>query len=143
MEMFGLVLACLIVALIAVICNHNKRVDASAASGSSQHATKETPEDIQNRYDTRWYGPVNPLIVCPHCQEKGSVRIKYTKQKKGISGAKATGAVLTGGWSLLATGLSKKEAVTQAHCGNCKVRGISEGLSNFRRDYPGTIRAFS
>ena len=41
------------------------------------------------------------------------------KELKGISGAKATGAVLTLGWSLLATGLSRKEQATQAHCSNC------------------------
>jgi len=42
------------------------------------------------------------------------------KRKKGVSGAKATGAILTLGWSLLATGLSRKEEITQAHCENCQ-----------------------
>jgi len=32
------------------------------------------------------------------------------------------GAVLTGGLSLLATGLSRKERVTEAQCGNCRVK---------------------
>ena len=41
--------------------------------------------------------------------------------KKGISGGKATGAVLTGGLSLLATGLSRKEMVREAYCYNCKM----------------------
>ena len=61
----------------------------------------------------------NPALVCPHCQTKGFVHIKSVKRKKGISGAKATGALLTGGLSMLATGLSRKEAMTQAHCDNC------------------------
>ena len=65
------------------------------------------------------FGPVNPTLVCPHCQKTGRVRTKEVKQKKGISGAKATGAVLTGGLSMLATGLSRKEALTEAHCDNC------------------------
>ena len=38
------------------------------------------------------------------------------KIRRGISGAKATGAVLTGGVSVLATGLSRNERTTQAHC---------------------------
>ncbi len=48
------------------------------------------------------------------------MRCKAVKNKKGISGGKATGAILTGGVSLLATGLSRKEAATAATCGNCK-----------------------
>jgi transcription elongation factor Elf1 len=58
-------------------------------------------------------------MVCPHCQTRGHVRTTQTKVKKGISGGKATGAVLTAGLSVLATGLSRKEKVTKATCGNC------------------------
>jgi hypothetical protein len=58
-------------------------------------------------------------IVCPHCQVRGQVVTKRVKVKRGVSGGKATGAVLTGGLSILATGLSRKEAVTRATCGNC------------------------
>ena len=65
------------------------------------------------------HGPKNPALVCPHCQEQGAVRTKAVRNKKGISGAKATGAILTGGVSILATGLSRKEAQTAAHCDNC------------------------
>ncbi|MGI8879571.1 MAG: hypothetical protein ACR2KJ_03470 [Jatrophihabitans sp.] len=43
------------------------------------------------------------------------------KVKRGISGGKATGAVLTAGVSLFATGLSRKEQVLRATCGNCRV----------------------
>lgn len=58
-------------------------------------------------------------IVCPHCQTAGKVTTKPMKVKRGISGGKATGAILTGGVSMLATGLSRKEATTQCRCGNC------------------------
>jgi len=58
-------------------------------------------------------------MVCPHCQKRGSVITKKIKRKKGISGAKATGAILTLGWSLLAMGLSRKEEETEAHCNAC------------------------
>lgn len=67
---------------------------------------------------TEW-GQINSAFVCPHCQIKGSVNTKLVKRKKGVSGAKATGALLTGGISLLVTGLSRKEDMTQAHCQNC------------------------
>lgn len=60
-------------------------------------------------------------IVCPHCGVRGEVRTKQAKQKAGVSGGKATGAIMTGGLSLFATGLSRKQKVTQAHCGNCGV----------------------
>ncbi len=67
---------------------------------------------------TAWMSTGSNLI-CPHCQARGSVTTRAVKRKKGISGAKATGAVLTLGWSLLATGLSRKEEETEAHCTAC------------------------
>ena len=66
----------------------------------------------------RW-GPLNPALFCPHCQTKGKVHTMPVNRKRGVSGGKATGALLTGGLSLLATGLSRKEQATQAHCDNC------------------------
>jgi len=65
------------------------------------------------------YGSINSQIVCAHCQTKGKVRTKIIEKDAGISGKKATAAALTGGISLLATGLSRNEKVTQAHCDNC------------------------
>jgi hypothetical protein len=61
----------------------------------------------------------SPEIICPQCRVKGYVTTSHVKKKSGISGAKATGAVLTGGLSVFATGLSRKEGVTEAHCTNC------------------------
>lgn len=59
------------------------------------------------------------LLICPHCQTKGTVTTKPTVRKVGISGGKAVGAIMTLGWSMLATGLSRKEHLTEAHCSNC------------------------
>jgi hypothetical protein len=64
------------------------------------------------------YGQLNKAMICPHCQLKG-VRTKHIEQKKGISGAKATATILTGGLLLPVVGLSRKEGATQAHCDNC------------------------
>jgi len=84
-------------------------------------ATKNmSEEEKDNYYDTAEHGKLRKEIICPHCQTKGQIRTKETKRKKGISGAKATGALLTGGLSILATGLSRKEVGTEAYCGNCK-----------------------
>jgi DNA-directed RNA polymerase subunit RPC12/RpoP len=58
-------------------------------------------------------------LVCPHCQTKGLVTTRHVKLKKGISGGKAVGALLTAGVSVLATGLSRKEDATEAKCSNC------------------------
>jgi hypothetical protein len=65
-------------------------------------------------------GVRNAAIICPHCQRRGAVYVKPIKAKQGISGAKATGAVLTGGVSLIATGLSRKQPVTKATCTDCQ-----------------------
>jgi hypothetical protein len=87
---------------------------------------RELAEDRQKtpqRKDSLWKdlaaGVINAQIVCPQCQHTGSVKTKKTRQKAGVSGGKATGAILTHGLSLFATGLSRKQWVTHAHCGSC------------------------
>jgi len=69
--------------------------------------------------DTIRHGALEPNMICPHCQVKGTVHKKSVLKKTGISGAKAAGGFLTGGVSLLLTGLSRSENYTQAHCTNC------------------------
>lgn len=61
----------------------------------------------------------NASMICPHCQHKGNVFTERTKMKQGVSGGKATGALLTAGVSLLAVGLSRKQKVTKAKCKTC------------------------
>jgi hypothetical protein len=58
-------------------------------------------------------------IVCPHCQTAGRVTTSAVTLKKGVSGAKATAALFTAGTSMVVTGLSRKEAATEARCSNC------------------------
>jgi DNA-directed RNA polymerase subunit RPC12/RpoP len=70
-------------------------------------------------WDTFHGFALNEKIVCPHCHKHGSVATKSFKEEKGISGAKATVALLTDGWSLPFTGLSRKALVTEAMCKNC------------------------
>jgi hypothetical protein len=62
------------------------------------------------------------LIICPYCQNRGGVTWHQVKRKQGISGAKATGAVLTGGLSVVATGLSKKGFVRACSCAICGMK---------------------
>jgi hypothetical protein len=84
---------------------------------------KPSPEVLaeQQRFDKAFgFSPGhNPQMICSHCHAKGNVRTESISPKKGISGGKAAGAILTGGFSLLATGLSRHEKLTQAHCDNC------------------------
>lgn len=63
-------------------------------------------------------------IVCPHCNSKGGVTRTAVTKKQGVSGGKATGAVLTGGLSLFATGLSRKQGMTQMACSNCGTKWL-------------------
>jgi DNA-directed RNA polymerase subunit RPC12/RpoP len=96
-----------------------------AAAAPPQTPTTETREQYLARMNGTKLGGKGVTgsseIVCPYCQKKGFVKTKAIKQKKGISGAKATGAVFTMGVSILATGLSRKEKVTQLTCGSCKM----------------------
>jgi hypothetical protein len=64
--------------------------------------------------------PINPEMVCPHCLTKGFCRTTKVDRKTGISGGKVMGGILTGGLSLLGTGLSRKQQVTAVLCENCK-----------------------
>ena len=91
-----------------------------------RNRSRMSPEELQryevslrNSSQQAGWGPVNRVMICPHCQMKGRVHAKPVNRKKGISGVKATGALLTGGLSILATGLSRKEGLTQTHCDNC------------------------
>lgn len=58
-------------------------------------------------------------LVCPHCDTAGQVFPSAVVRKQGISGGKATGALFTGGASMLVTGLSRKQRATEMRCGNC------------------------
>lgn len=60
-------------------------------------------------------------LVCPHCHSRGTVKTSKKSTKDGLSGAKATAGVITGGKSVALTGLSKKRKVRQARCGRCKM----------------------
>jgi hypothetical protein len=91
--------------------------------GKAKFAAYEKRMAIEREAEqsARWvHGPVNSQLICPHCQTKGKVRTKEIERKAGVSGGKATAAILTGGLSMLATGLSRKEQLTQAYCCNCR-----------------------
>ncbi len=85
----------------------------------SKKAQPGDEERWQQKLDQHDASPGRHQLICPHCQVRGRVTSKRVRAKRGISGGKATGAVLTGGLSMLATGLSRKESVTEMSCGNC------------------------
>ena len=105
-----------------------EEIKAWSEEQKAKRQVRKTPEEIQAWREVQRAArtPQSSAstgasqIVCPMCQERGYVRCKTVKTKKGISGGKATGAILTGGFSLLATGLSRKTKVTEAFCSNCR-----------------------
>ena len=74
---------------------------------------KQTPAEFQQQQS------LNQNMICPHCNTKGSVTTKKVKRKQGISGGKAVAAIFTCGISMIGTGLSRKNTVTEASCTNC------------------------
>lgn len=60
-------------------------------------------------------------IECPYCHSSGTVVVQQVKKKKGVSTGKATAALLTGGISLIGTGLAKKAIVSQLTCASCNM----------------------
>lgn len=109
-ETFGLWMFVILIGVIVVIGMNLK---------SDPEEERQKQIDAEAEKVLRTLGPISPMYICPHCQTKGFVRTIPVKRKKGVSGAKVTGALLTFGVSILATGLSRKEGLTQAHCGNC------------------------
>ncbi len=89
---------------------------APRAAGSS-YCTNHGPKEPTDRRPG--VSSANASMVCPHCTSTGTVKTKAVKAKRGVSGAKATAAVFTAGISLLGTGLSRKEKLTEAHCTKC------------------------
>jgi DNA-directed RNA polymerase subunit RPC12/RpoP len=61
-------------------------------------------------------------IICPYCKKGGYVNMKSVIRKSGIHGGKATAGVFTGGLSLLVTGLSGKQRVSEYKCCNCNAK---------------------
>lgn len=94
---------------------HAKRRALQAAMPPFDPSTAHRPAAPQAPQGMR----VSAEMVCPHCGTRGTVFTQKTAAKRGVSGGKATGAILTGGLSLFATGLSRKQVVTKAHCSKC------------------------
>ena len=117
----GCLIAVVFVGAIIAGINENAKVEKMSPDERAIYleAKRRAREQAQARLRDNQNGPLNTAMICPHCQSKGTVRAKRVTQKKGISGTKATAAVLTGGVSILATGLSRKEGMTQAHCDKC------------------------
>jgi transcription elongation factor Elf1 len=117
MEFQGLILIgvlFLIVAGFGFFINWiSKREESKRPEKEAELAKIRTEQEL-----TKW-GTLNTQMICPHCQTKGFIRTTLVSLKKGVSGGKATAALLTGGLTMLATGLSRKEKATQAHCENC------------------------
>lgn len=116
---------CLVGIVVAAYFNNKfekEKVDAMTMEERSAYLEeKRRRQQASNATAvTLQHGPLSPQMVCPHCQVKGHIRTKAVTQKKGISGGKATAALLTAGVSVLATGLSRKEGATEAFCENCK-----------------------
>jgi hypothetical protein len=117
----GLVAVIVVGALIAGMLENAKVAEMAPDERAAYLAQKnKRAEENRAKVQDLQNGQLNSAMICPHCQSKGTVRTKHVKQKKGISGTKATAAVLTAGVSILATGLSRKEGMTQASCDRCR-----------------------
>jgi hypothetical protein len=102
---FLLIILLIIAAVVVMNALEHQKVTAMPPAERERYLAAKRDQQV-----TLAYGPVNPAMICPHCGVRGNVRTKFVDRKKGVSGGKATAAVLTGGVSMLATGLSRKES---------------------------------
>jgi hypothetical protein len=96
-------------------CDKHRRLIDRGQRRNQKHARRT------RELATTVHGPINPHLVCPHCQTAGAVRAKRVTTKQGVSGGKATAAIMTNGLSLVATGLSRKQGATACRCDNCRM----------------------
>ena len=98
--MWILVLIILIIAILIVSSFLNKRSEVAKMSPQEK---ERYLADKKKKSEAFWlefnWGGVNPNMVCPHCNEKGKIRTQSVTRKRGVSGGKATAAILTGGFS--------------------------------------------
>jgi sensor histidine kinase regulating citrate/malate metabolism len=105
--------------VIMVVAKSVRKFDKEEiARMSPQEREKRYSEQTAKQLEAKW-GPINPSMVCPHCNEKGKVHTKSVKGKQRIHAGRATAVVLTGESSMLENGLTRKKGITQAYCGNC------------------------
>jgi hypothetical protein len=116
--LLAVLLAVVFVGAIFFAVSSQKVEDEKLARMSPEERKDYRLKRLHDNVKQKW-GATNSEFVCPHCQTKGMVTTKKVERKKGVSGGKAAAAVITGGVSVLATGLSRKERMTQAHCMNC------------------------
>jgi hypothetical protein len=80
---------------------------------------KASSEEIEREEKALVKRQLDAKIICRQCQERGYVTTQQVMERAGIHGGKATAAILTGGVSMLATGLSNEVGRTQTTCSNC------------------------
>ena len=120
----GQIIFIIIIAIIWLVYYSMREYNKKMSTPEGRLELEQLKERQNEAHKANVQGAKNTAMICPHCQTKGSIRTKPTKLKKGISGGKATAAILTGGVSMLATGLSRKVSGTQAHCENCNATWI-------------------
>ena len=111
----GIILVIVIMVVAKSVHKFDKEeIDRMSPQEQEKHYAGQTTRQLE----AKW-GPINPSMLCPHCNEKGKIHTKSVKRKQRIHAGKATAAVLTGESSMLGNGLSRKKGITQAYCGNC------------------------
>lgn len=130
--------------LVRLPSDRRRRIDDLLRSGDIYHASLEYAEATGVGYELaaqeiraiaasypqaaalakelgqrRRPGRSSRAMICPHCHVKGTVRIRNTRRNMGVHGGKLSAALLTGGASILVTGLSRKENAVKARCIRC------------------------
>lgn len=109
--------------IVVAMAKERKKIAGMSPEERESYLRQEeiAAEQSAQRLNAAIHGPVNLHITCAQCQSQGTVHTQSIKQKVGISGGKATAAILTGGLSMFATGLSRKQKVTEAWCSRCRL----------------------
>jgi DNA-directed RNA polymerase subunit RPC12/RpoP len=105
----------------ATYLSEKAKYDPNEEQIPDQNRTFAQSNEVAQNYAIPEFNKIrkDAQIICPQCQTRGFVRTQQVKMKKGISGGKATAAVFTLGFSMLATGLSRMETLTEARCNKC------------------------
>lgn len=114
------ILLIVIIFISVVVVMISRRITALKSADMSPAELQRYVAERRASLLTFEHGPLNPALMCPYCRKKGNIRTKRVERKKRVSGATATGTILIGGVSIVASDLSRKEQVTEVYCGNCE-----------------------
>jgi hypothetical protein len=118
-------LAVSVYAIVRKLCSKETWQDARR-TGAAMQVRREENKRLRGAKERELIeGALRPKVICPHCQEKGGVRVFVVSGKNtSVDGGKVALAIFTGGLSVFGQGIEKTERFHHetAKCTKCQMK---------------------